>query len=568
MSIENRLALLNQQRLDLVSAVNSKGGSLTTDNMFPEIITGVQDLEVGGEPVDDWVYPSEWPEIRDVGDDEILLLVTDSNPFKVRVNTSNSDGYNISFGDGTSSDQSNGSSILHDYTNSSGYTIDPLTGQKLWLVRIIPNGSANLRNLQALRPSETYGPCSTPIVAASFGGMFINSWFYSSVGPFTSINYKTYSHNLIYCKIKSFGVATTAQELFRDCDNLKKVDLPTSFGSLQGIRGFFQSCSSIKNISLPSSWGSVTDIYQFCLDCRKLQNINLPDTWGNIGNLSSVFSGCYELKNITLPNSWGNASSTANMFSMCTELSEITLPSSWGNVTGVNSMFQGSGLKKITLPSSWGNITSIIQFLGGTKITSIEIPPFDKVTTASSLFSGCYSLFECTILGWGVVTDVSYMFYGCRSIRNIVLPAASGSWLVNCNYFTDANTTSSNIIFTNIDYLGSSTSDTSFVPCLGSIAEPISLNLQARISRLLLNGVNGYPTNIVSLRLPNAINSLFTGNAPHINVSYTNLDSNALNLLFSDLPTISGKTINISGALGASTCDKSLATSKGWTVVG
>lgn len=48
MSIENRLALLNQQRLDLVSAVNSKGGSLSPDDMFPEIITGVQNLETGG----------------------------------------------------------------------------------------------------------------------------------------------------------------------------------------------------------------------------------------------------------------------------------------------------------------------------------------------------------------------------------------------------------------------------------------------------------------------------------------------------------------------------------------
>ena len=48
MSIENRLSLLNQQRLDLVSAVNTKGGTLTSDDMFPEIITGVQNIETGG----------------------------------------------------------------------------------------------------------------------------------------------------------------------------------------------------------------------------------------------------------------------------------------------------------------------------------------------------------------------------------------------------------------------------------------------------------------------------------------------------------------------------------------
>ena len=46
------------------------------------------------------------------------------------------------------------------------------------------------------------------------------------------------------------------------------------------------------------------------------------------------------------------------------------------------------------------------------------------------------------------------------------------------------------------------------------------------------------------------------------------LSSEALNEVFSNLPIISGKTINISNCLRASTCNKSIATAKGWTVVG
>ena len=39
-----------------------------------------------------------------------------------------------------------------------------------------------------------------------------------------------------------------------------------------------------------------------------------------------------------------------------------------------------------------------------------------------------------------------------------------------------------------------------------------------------------------------------------------------LDELFESLATVSGKTIDVSGTVGASTCDTTIATSKGWTV--
>ena len=36
--------------------------------------------------------------------------------------------------------------------------------------------------------------------------------------------------------------------------------------------------------------------------------------------------------------------------------------------------------------------------------------------------------------------------------------------------------------------------------------------------------------------------------------------------LFESLATVSGKTIDVSGTVGASTCDTTIATGKGWTV--
>jgi len=70
-----------------------------------------------------------------------------------------------------------------------------------------------------------------------------------------------------------------------------------------------------------------------------------------------------------------------------------------------------------------------------------------------------------------------------------------------------------------------------------------------------------------SIRLTNP-GSTFTGSSPQINISYTSLNAAALDLLFGDLPTLTGKYINITGCPGASTCTRSIATAKGWSITG
>ena len=44
------------------------------------------------------------------------------------------------------------------------------------------------------------------------------------------------------------------------------------------------------------------------------------------------------------------------------------------------------------------------------------------------------------------------------------------------------------------------------------------------------------------------------------------MDATALNQLFTDLPTVTAKTIVVTGNPGAATCTTSIATAKGWTV--
>jgi len=121
-------------------------------------------------------------------------------------------------------------------------------------------------------------------------------------------------------------------------------------------------------------------------------------------------------------------------------------------------------------------------------------------------------------------------------------------------------------IINNLEYLGSQTSASDFTNFLRD-AQAITgtLTIASKLSRIGIYGQSGHNLKCTGIRLTNGT-STWTGSSPQIDVSYCSLDATALNTLFGDLPTLSGKTIKITGNPGASTCDTSIATSKGWTV--
>jgi hypothetical protein len=51
-------------------------------------------------------------------------------------------------------------------------------------------------------------------------------------------------------------------------------------------------------------------------------------------------------------------------------------------------------------------------------------------------------------------------------------------------------------------------------------------------------------------------------------VASCNLSSTALNEIYTNLPTVSGQTITVSGNYGTADDDPTIATAKGWTVTG
>ena len=329
-------------------------------------------------------------------------------------------------------------------------------------------------------------------------------------------------HPILWAVFGTMGMTTYANAFYNttdddvNCVDLQSCVIPT-FASVSNTSDMFSYCRALSSITLPTSWGSVSNTSNMFSYCRALSSITLPTSWGSVSNTSSMFSSCYALSSITLPTSWGSVSNTSNMFSYCYALSSITLPTSWGSVSNTSYMFSYCyALSSITLPTSWGSVSN-----------------------TSSMFSYCCALSSITLpTSWGSVSNTSYMFSYCHSLKYINNIDYLGSISVACD-FTDF------------------AKDCEFLQTTTTIA--------SLISKIGIYGASGYKLKVTSIRLTNA-SSTFGGSSPQVNVSYTDLDATALNTLFGDLPTLTGKTIVITGCTGAATCDKSIATGKGWKV--
>jgi len=186
-----------------------------------------------------------------------------------------------------------------------------------------------------------------------------------------------------------------------------------------------------------------------------------------------------------------------------------------------------------------------------------------------STFSSNYNLREANFINCTFGNNASFVFNCTYELKEVTLPY--GQNVTNAaNMFQNSAVQQIN----NLENLGSRTVDVDFTNFSVASASNYPVpqnkiyNIYARISKIDIKGLNSSNLNGAEVvRLYNAASSGFGGASPQIDVSYTRMSASALNDLFGDLPTISGKTIKITGALGAGSCDTSIATSKGWTVV-
>ena len=367
--------------------------------------------------------------------------------------------------------------------------------------------------------------------------------------------------------------ASSFSNCFSGCVRLTNVTFPTSMPSLTTFFGCFNGCSLLQSIILPTTVGATISMAQMFVSCASLSTITIPSGW-TITSLVTTFSSCVNLKTVVLPNNAQNSiTSMFQTFSGCTSLESVILPTSLNAVTDLTQLFFSCfNLKSATLPSTMNAVTTILNsFLYCYSLTSVTLPTsMSSCNNFSQAFNSCYSLKSLTMPTTisASTTTYSNLCQNATNLQILNLPTTQTSLLTNIDSFI--NICGNLTTITNLDKVGSLTATPLVSGNLNNYVNLLtSLSFNCPFSILILNGQS--PTNfnkLNSLRLLNTGAGQWTGTSPQINVSYCDLGVAALNQLFTDLTTIVGKTINITGCTGAVGCTRSIATAKGWTVTG
>ena len=397
------------------------------------------------------------------------------------------------------------------------------------------------------------------------------------------------------------------QSTFQNCYSLKSIVFPSNINVISFASAFF-NCYALTSCILPTNPTSCTDYSLTFLSCISLLKITMPAAPTAGVNFLSLFNGCYKLQEVTIPSgyivtnlgqtfngcvslktiSWtpGIQNSLTTMqlaFSNCILLTNITMPTSMTALTNLTSTFNGCvSLSSITLPSSQNSVTTMTNCFGSCKsLTFVTLPTsMSSCTDFSSIFSNCRSLTSITLPNTVSIstTTFSSAFNQCPSLKTCVLPGASQLSLVtniSQMFFGCSNL----VTLTNFDKIGSLTA-TPLMTATGMqynrFTSGSAISFSGPLSALNLLGLSStIRTNVQAVRLLNASAGQWTGSSPQINISNTNMSTAQIVQLFNDIAAqgtpATTKTINISsatGTAGLTAGDRSIITSRNWTITG
>lgn len=183
-------------------------------------------------------------------------------------------------------------------------------------------------------------------------------------------------------------------------------------------------------------------------------------------------------------------------------------------------------LEKITgLDTSLATLFSM-AFYNCNALRDFSWISFGEATDMSGAFVNCYELKTITI-NTPTITSLSATFNGCLSLRRAEVIAPNAMSAANC-----------------------------FIAC--QLLTDVTLHTKANAART---------STYTKANMLSWINDL-SGSSMAMSLASCNLNTAALNRIFTDLGTVTSATITITGTPGAATCDRSIATAKGWTVTG
>lgn len=458
-----------------------------------------------------YVRPSEWPNIEnDIGPTEHKIVGlfqvnnTASEFCSLVVNTGNSSTYTVDWGDG-SSPTVHGSGTTASKTYS--YSSGGLTSTSYGykIAKVTVTSTSGVATITSFQIGRH---------ASQTGSIVMVPWldidmYLPSATTLTLANSGNYQNAAQKIRIRSSALTSYASK-FVGCNQLIIAEI-NSTATVTNASSMFSGCVSLQVVAGTLNLSSVTNTSSMFSGCVSLKFIPAVMNLSSCTNASSMFAGCASLKNVPDVLDFSLITSALALFSGCNSLEKVPATLNFSSSKNMQNVFLNCYSLRV-IPSL--TVTS-------------------AVTAYSGCFSGCRALEYIPSLDLTNVTTVAGIFTGCYSVKSIgAMVKASSSTVLN------AGST-----LTSCESLQEMPSNWHFYAASGTLSFSTCYSMSS-------------------------YSNATWGTFFNINITDNRLDAAALDALYTSLPTVTSKTITVTGNPGTSGDTPSIATAKGWAVTG
>ena len=439
-------------------------------------------------------------------------------------------------------------------------SVTTTTGITLNYYYIVSNATTNTFTLTTVDGSAsalTNDGSGIVVIGTVMSNMFLNCYALTTVPLFNTAAVIDMNSMFFACyaltSVPLFNTASvkTMSSMFNSCYKLTSVPLFNT-AAVTNMSAMFGYCYSLTSVPLFNA-AAVTDISIMFRDCYSLTSVP-PFNTAAATNMSNMFTNCFSLTSVSLFNT-AAATNMSNMFSSCYVLTSVPLFNT-AAVTNMSGMFSNCYvLTSVPVFNTTAVTNMSSMFANCQALTSVPLLNTSKVTAMSGMFSGCFSLTSVPLFNTAAVTNMSNMFNSCISLTSVPLFNTAAvtnmsSMFVACYALTSVPLFNTAAV-TNISSM--------FTNCYSLTSVNLSSANGATSSSAYSNMFSTCP----SLSKIKTVNFKYT-----FSVASCDLSAAALNELYTNLATVTGQTITVTGNHGTDADDPTIATAKGWTVTG
>ena len=338
--------------------------------------------------------------------------------------------------------------------------------------------------------------------------------------------------------------------------------------------------------------GSITDISYIFRGCKSLRYWN--PRFENFTALQDMVYAFAEssLEKIDLSLLGSTVVDYADyLFSNCKYLSEVIMPTVWyGNRN--YRMFQGTQrLRKLVLPTTWtpsgtpDNLMNHFIYASGVE-GELEFPSMPYITAIQNFAQNCLNLEILRFKGsWSGLTDVNSLVTGSPALHTLELPRTMNATTALSGAVNATNTGLRYFLGPDIGYCGLP-SNSGLISITGehdnsgfSAQTTLTVSTTFRTTlttfqmakhrclRFVLGTSAASKFTVLNTLEIDWTNSSFASTtSPQLSISAA-INATEINRILTALPTVTGKTADFRYCDGYATCDPTIATAKGWTML-